>query len=41
MKKFQYDTLQEAWEGINEFLFVEEKKILKKWGGRYGPEMVC
>lgn len=41
MKKFEFDNLQEAWEGINEFLYIKEKQIIKKWGGKYGPEIIC
>jgi len=41
MKRFKFATSQEAWEGINEWLLLNEKTILKKYGGRYGPEIVA
>ena len=42
MKKFKFNTLQSAWEGINEFLYTREKDIIKNvWGGKWGPEMIC
>ena len=42
MKRFKFDTLQSAWEGINEFLYKKEKLLIKKkLGGKWGPEMIC
>ena len=40
IRKFEFHTLQEAWEGINEFLMVEEEMILSTGGARYGPEII-
>jgi hypothetical protein len=40
MNIMHFDTLQEAWQGINEFLFKECHAIEKKGGGVYGPEWV-
>ena len=35
-----FGSLQTGWQGINEFLFVECKKIAEAGGGAYGPEWV-
>lgn len=39
--KFEYPTLDLAWEGINEYLVNHEKKIRERGGATYGTEMVC
>lgn len=37
-----FSDLQEAWEGMNEYLFIEEKKIVDTdTGGAFGSQMVC
>lgn len=40
INRFSFGSLQEAWEGVNEFMATEESKILSKGGGIYGPELV-
>ena len=35
-----FGSLQTGWQGINEFLFTESKKIEAKGGGAYGPEWI-
>jgi len=40
VKVHNYKNLQQAWEGTNEYLLLAEKEILKRGGGRYGPEIV-
>jgi hypothetical protein len=35
-----FGSLQEAWEGINEYMAQEEKLITKRGGGVYGPELI-
>jgi hypothetical protein len=40
LNTMQFGNLQEAWEGINEFLLVEEDKIQRDGGGVYGSEMI-
>lgn len=40
MVRLEFDNLQKAWEGINEFLFVECNRVEKKGGGIYGPEWI-
>lgn len=36
----EFSDLQKAWEGINEYLYLECEKIVKKGGGSYGTEWV-
>lgn len=36
----EFDTLQEGWQGINEYLFRENQEISDRQGGLYGPEMI-
>lgn len=40
INELKFDTLQEGWEGINEYLYLEVEDIEKKGGGSYGPEWV-
>lgn len=40
VKTLEYSTSQEAWEGINEYFLNNQKEILKRGGGRYGPQLV-
>src|SRR5690606_12852585 len=35
-----FSNLQEAWQGINEYLFLNEKEIEQKGGGAFGSEIV-
>lgn len=38
----KYKDLQKAWEGMNEYLFVDERKIVETdTGGAFGSQMVC
>ena len=38
----EFKNLQRAWQGMNEYLFLEEKKIRKTGtGGAFGSQMVC
>lgn len=39
-KYMKFENLQEAWQGINEYLALEEKEVWKRGGGLYGPSMV-
>lgn len=39
-KHFHFPTLEGAWEGINEYLFNQEREIKQLGGGNYGTEMV-
>lgn len=36
----EYNNSQEAWEGINEYLMLEEEAIMKHGGEQYGPALV-
>lgn len=36
----EYNNSQEAWEGINEYLLLEEETIMKEGGEQYGPALV-
>lgn len=36
----EFGSLQQGWEGINEYLFLECERIDSKGGGLYGPEFV-
>lgn len=38
--KFEYPTLELAWEGLNEYLINKEVEIRKRGGSTYGTEMV-
>lgn len=40
VESFEYANSQEAWEGINEYFLNNQKAILKREGGRYGPQLV-
>lgn len=40
MNILEFDDLQKAWEGINEFLFMECNKVDGTGGGLYGPEWI-
>lgn len=35
-----FNNLQDAWHGINEYLITQEKEIIQRGGGRYGPELL-
>ena len=39
VKEFEFATSQDAWEGLNEWFFQNEKKIVDKIGGRYGNQL--
>ena len=39
-KYLKFENLQKAWEGINEYLALEEPEVWKRGGGLYGPSMV-
>jgi hypothetical protein len=40
VKTLEYATSQEAWEGINEYFLNNSKEIIKRGGGRYGPQLI-
>ena len=40
VKVLEYANSQEAWEGINEYFLNSQEEILKRGGGRYGPQLV-
>jgi hypothetical protein len=40
LTELYFPTLQDAWEGINEYLLNNEALILKRGGGTYGTELV-
>lgn len=40
IKELEFATLQEGWQGINEYLFLECDEIIARGGGLYGPEFV-
>ena len=40
VNKFEFGSLQEAWEGLNEYMATKEARILSKGGAIYGPEFV-
>lgn len=40
VKTLEYATSQEAWEGINEYFLNCSKEIIKREGGRYGPQLI-
>ena len=39
-KSLQFATLQEAWEGINEYLVFNEAEVVSNGGGVYGTEFI-
>lgn len=39
-KYMRFANLQEAWQGINEYLVLQEPEIWLRGGGLYGPSMV-
>lgn len=40
VNKFRFKDLQEAWDGLHDYMFNEEAKIRKRGGGTYGSELV-
>lgn len=40
VKTLEYSTSQEAWEGVNRYFLNNSKEILKRGGGRYGPQLI-
>lgn len=40
IKVLEFDNLLSAWEGINQYLFLECEEITSRGGGAYGPEWV-
>lgn len=38
---FEYATSQEAWEQLNIYFLNNERKISKKGGGKYGPQLIA
>lgn len=40
VNQFEYATSQEAWESLNEYFLNNEKKIVRKGGVRYGPQLI-
>jgi len=40
LRVFNFKTLQETWEGLNEYLCTSEKEINENGGGSYGPELI-
>jgi hypothetical protein len=40
VKALEYANSQEAWEGINEYFLNNSKEIVKRGGGRYGPQLI-
>lgn len=40
VNKFKFNDLQEAWDGLHDYLFNKENLIRKRGGGTYGSEMV-
>lgn len=40
VKVLEYANSQEAWEGINEYFLNNSKEIVKRGGGRYGPQLI-
>jgi hypothetical protein len=40
LKQFHFPTLEAAWEGMNEYLYLQEKEIKSLGGGNYGTEIV-
>jgi len=40
IKVLEYANSQEAWEGINEYFLNNSKEIVKRGGGRYGPQLI-
>lgn len=39
-RTLEFGNLLAAWEGVNEYLFLECEDIIKRGGGLYGPEWV-
>ena len=40
VKVLEFANSQEAWEGINEYYLNNSKEIVKRGGGRYGPQLI-
>lgn len=40
VKVLEYANSQEAWLGINEYFLNQSKEIVKRGGGRYGPQLI-
>jgi hypothetical protein len=40
VKVLEYATSQEAWEGVNEYFLNNSREIVKRGGGRYGPQLI-
>lgn len=40
-RELQYATLQEAWEGVNTYMALNETEIIKTGGGIYGTEFLA
>jgi hypothetical protein len=40
VKLLEFGTTQEAWEGINEYLFLEEKEIKQRGGSFHGTQVL-
>lgn len=40
VKVLEFGNLLAAWEGVNEYLFLECEEVAKRGGGAYGPEWV-
>lgn len=40
IKVLEFANSQEAWEGINEYFLNNSKEIVKRGGGRYGPQLI-
>lgn len=40
VKALEFATSQEAWEGINEYFLNNSREIIKRGGGRYGPQLI-
>lgn len=40
VNKFKFKNLQEAWDGLHDYMFNKENLIRKRGGGTYGSEMV-
>lgn len=40
VKVLEFANSQEAWEGINEYFLNNSKEIVKRGGGRYGPQLI-
>lgn len=40
VNKFHFENLQDAWDGIHDYLFNKENLVRKRGGGTYGSELV-